>query len=148
MKLSLPSGSKRDVRAQFAVIAYRIVDGKTKVCLITSRRTGRWIVPKGWPMARTSAAKAVSIEAFEEAGLKGNVHPDSLGLFAYEKRIVKKVSYPIIAFVYAMEVTKVMNTWPEAHQRKRKWFSPKKAAKKLSDEGLAQIVAAFDPDTL
>jgi predicted NUDIX family NTP pyrophosphohydrolase len=32
---------------QAGVIAYRILDGKVQVLLMTSRDTGRWIIPKG-----------------------------------------------------------------------------------------------------
>ena len=146
--LKLPRARKTEVRTQFAVLAYRIVTGKsgpkTEVCIITSRGTGRWIVPKGWPMAGLSPAEAVALEAYEEAGVSGEVQPDTLGLFSYNKRMAR-TSLPVIAVIYAMEVTKVHKSWPEAHQRKRRWVSPAKAAKKLSDPELRQVVAGFDP---
>ena len=39
--------------------------------LISSLGTGRWIIPKGWPMHNTTPAGAAGIEAFEEAGVLG-----------------------------------------------------------------------------
>ena len=93
---------------------------------------------------RWEAAEAVAREAWEEAGLEGRVLPDPVGLYSYGKRIARN-SLPVIAVVYAMEVTKVHATWPEARQRKRKWMSPTKAAGRLSDPELRRIVATFNP---
>lgn len=150
-RLKLRRARKTEVRTQFAVLAFRREQTekkeKIRVCLITSRGTGRWIVPKGWPMRGMSPADAVATEAWEEAGVKGEVLPQTLGLYSYDKRMARN-SLPVIAVVYAMEVSKVHKTWPEAGQRKRKWVSPKKAAEKLSDRELARIVANFDPDLL
>ena len=146
--LGLPRARKTEVRTQFAVLAYRIEEGrkgkKVKLCLVTSRGTRRWIVPKGWPMAGLSPAAAVAREAWEEAGLEGRVHPNALGLYSYDKRFGGS-TLPVIAVIYAMEVTKVHNSWPEDGQRTRKWMSPKKAAARLSDPELRRVVATFDP---
>lgn len=149
--LRLPRARKSEVRTQFAVLAYRRVPGKKggklRVCLITSRGTQRWIVPKGWPQAGVSPAESVSREAFEEAGLEGRVLPQTLGLFSYDKQMPEG-SLPVIAVVYAMEVTREHDDWPEAGERRRKWMSPAKAARKLSDPELRPVVAAFDPARL
>ncbi len=46
----------------------------SRCCLLTSRDTGRWVIPKGWPMNRQDAAYEVAArEAFEEAGVRGTV---------------------------------------------------------------------------
>ena len=47
---------KRDVRSQFGALPYRIREGKVQVMLVSSRGTGRWIIPKGWPMNRSCIA--------------------------------------------------------------------------------------------
>jgi 8-oxo-dGTP pyrophosphatase MutT (NUDIX family) len=52
---------------QAGVIAYRDNHGKIEVLLITSRDTGRWIIPKGNIGGRTTPAKAAEKEAYEEA---------------------------------------------------------------------------------
>ena len=49
LPLKLRAASKNDVRSQFAALCYRIKAGNPEILLITSRGTGRWIVPKGWP---------------------------------------------------------------------------------------------------
>ena len=58
---------------QAGVIAYRIVDAKVQVLLITSRDTGRWIIPKRNIDAGATPAKATQREAYEEAGVKGTI---------------------------------------------------------------------------
>ena len=56
---------------QAGVIAYRILDGKVQVLLMTSRDTGRWIIPKGNIKAGVTPCRAAEKEAYEEAGVKG-----------------------------------------------------------------------------
>ena len=85
LPLSLDGGGKRDVRSQFAALCYRVKDGKTRVLLVTSRGTGRWIIPKGWPMDGKTPAETAAQEAWEEAGVTGKVQDMCLGLFSYRK---------------------------------------------------------------
>ena len=49
LPLKFRAASKNDVRSQFAALCYRMKASRCEVLLITSRRTGRWIIPKGWP---------------------------------------------------------------------------------------------------
>ena len=57
---------------QIAAIPFRLDDrGNVELTLITSNTTGRFIVPKGWPMKGKSGKKAAIIEAREEAGVVG-----------------------------------------------------------------------------
>ena len=50
LPITVNSARKTDVRTQFAALCWRVMDGKVQILLITSRGSGRWIVPKGWPM--------------------------------------------------------------------------------------------------
>ena len=145
--LKFATGRKTDIRAQFAALCWRIVDDKVEICLVTSRTRGRWILPKGWPMHKQTPAAAAAMEAYEEAGLRGEVLDICLGIYSYIKPL-GNVNAPIVAMVYPVHVTDVLSDWPEKHQRKRKWFSPKKAAKKLEEPALKRIVATFDPALL
>jgi hypothetical protein len=51
---------------QAGVVAYQVVDGKVRVLLMTSRNTGRRIIPKG-----NIGAEQQKDEAHEEAGTEG-----------------------------------------------------------------------------
>lgn len=140
----LKNAGKRDVRSQFCALPYRIKDGKPQVLLITSRGTGRWILPKGWPMHMSTPAEAAATEAFEEAGVKGKAIDSVVGFYTYTKTF-DGTRYPVVAAVFPVRVDKLLRNWPEKGQRKRKWVSQKKAARLLSDPGLSDIVRQFDP---
>ncbi len=79
---------RRAIRVQYAALPYRITKpGVLEFMLITSRGTGRWIIPKGWPMKGRKPPKAAAREAFEEAGLRGEIGGKAVGSFTYEKFI-------------------------------------------------------------
>ena len=63
--------------------------------LVTSRGTGRWIIPKGWPMKRKAPHAAAAREALEEAGVVGEVQSSPLGSYSYEKRLKKGARYRV-----------------------------------------------------
>ena len=75
-------------RVQYAALPYRR-KGKSapEVLLVTSRETGRWIIPKGWPLKGKAPHKAAAREAREEAGVVGKINRRSVGSFSYEKRL-------------------------------------------------------------
>jgi 8-oxo-dGTP pyrophosphatase MutT (NUDIX family) len=68
--MASPKKTVRAVRVQYAALPYRD-KGKssTEVLLVTSRDTGRWIIPKGWPLKGKTPHKAAAREAREEAGV-------------------------------------------------------------------------------
>lgn len=144
LPLRLRTGRKTDVRAQFAALCWRVKNDKVQICLITSRTRKRWIIPKGWPMHKQTPANAAATEAFEEAGLSGEAIDFCLGVFSYNKPH-KVGNAPIVTMVYPLHVTHVHSKWPEKKERRRKWMSPAKAAKKISEPELKRIVAAFNP---
>lgn len=145
--LRLPRAARTEARTQFAVLPWRLDKGKVRICLVTSRGTGRWIIPKGWPMEDVSPAQAAAIEAWEEAGLKGHVLPRPIGIYATTKRF-ETTEIPVIAVLYGMQVAASAASFPERAERKRKWLSPKKAAARLDEPELAHIVRRFDPHSL
>ena len=63
LPISIGGAKKSDVRTQFAALCYRVVKDKVQVLVISSRGTGRWIVPKGWPMDGKTPAEAALQEA-------------------------------------------------------------------------------------
>ncbi|MEM1303059.1 MAG: NUDIX hydrolase, partial [Pseudomonadota bacterium] len=87
LPLSVDITDKRDVRTQFAALCYRIVSDKTQILLISSRRTGRWIIPKGWPIDGRTPSSCALTEAWEEAGVVGKVTGGCLALYTYLKDV-------------------------------------------------------------
>jgi 8-oxo-dGTP pyrophosphatase MutT (NUDIX family) len=145
-EIILGDAAKTDLRTQFAALCYRIRNDKVQFCLVTSRRSGRWIVPKGWPMNGQTPMDAAATEAYEEAGVRGKIEPRPIGVFSYYK-VRSQNELPCIAVVYPLKVKKVLQTWPEHKERHRKWLSRKKAAALVDDAELSQIILRFQPDT-
>jgi len=148
LPLNLGKGQKTDVRTQFAALCYRIVRDKPQVMLITSRGSGRWIIPKGWPMDGRSPAESAAIEAWEEAGVRGKVHERCIGVYAYQKMLGPEQGIPCLAMVYPLRVKSLAAKFPESGQRKRKWMTRKKAAARIDEPELAHILRRFDPSLL
>lgn len=54
-------------------------DGDTQILLVTSRDTGRWVLPKGWTEKGLSGARLAAKEAYEEAGIVGEAGAKPVG---------------------------------------------------------------------
>jgi 8-oxo-dGTP pyrophosphatase MutT (NUDIX family) len=139
---------KTQLRTQFAALCFRQRNGKTQVLLVTGRKSGKWILPKGWPMPGRAPAQVAAQEAWEEAGVKGDPIDRCLGLYSYRKNTRQGVTLPCIALIYPVKVRRLKKSWPETGQRRRKWFPLKKAARKVSSPQLAQALRDFDPARL
>ncbi|MGR3464772.1 NUDIX hydrolase [Limimaricola sp.] len=140
LPLRIAKQHQRLGRTQFAALPWRAVADGIEICLVTSRGRGRWILPKGWPMDRTTPAGAAAIEAHEEAGLLGLPEDRCLGIWSYAKS-----GTPHFAMVFPLRVTQVLDDWPERAERRRRWFTPAHAAAKLDAPELRQMVLGFVP---
>ena len=128
---------------QVAVLPFVIIGEEAKVLLLTSRRRGRWILPKGWPEKNLPLNATAMTEAMEEAGLAGQVADRAIGTYTYKKRM--KGGYEVTSHVsvYPMLVSHHHLDWPEKDEREFQWFSLKKAQKKLDDPGAAKLIGSL-----
>ena len=145
--INLPASQKRELRSQFGAICYRVKDGTIQILLVTTRRTGRWMVPRGWPIDATTPAQTALREAWEEAGVRGKVTGNCVGVYSYIKELDDDDDLPCLVALFPVKVQDLEKSYPERKERKRRWFTPKKAAEKLDEPELSQIVKAFDPAT-
>ncbi|SMX43853.1 hypothetical protein COL8621_02395 [Actibacterium lipolyticum] len=99
-------------------------------------------------MDGVTPAKAAAAEAWEEAGVEGRVMDFVLGIYSYNKTVQNKVTLPCVVAVFPIKVKRLSDDFPEKGERKRKWFSLKKAAARVNEGELAQIIANFDPTHL
>jgi len=143
--IDLTDVHKSDVRTQFGALCFRMVRGKPEVLLVTSRRTKRWIVPKGWPMDGKTPSESAEIEAWEEAGVRGKVYDRCLGVYSYRKSMEDDEDLSCVTMIYAMKVREFAANYPEVEERKRKWLRPKKAAALVDEPDLAHMIRNFDP---
>ena len=122
-------------------VAALCLNGKTgEVLLVTSRGTGRWIVPKGWPMAGRSLADAAAQEAWEEAGVRGRISQAEIGRYHYDKEQERGFAVPIEVRVFPLYVDDLDDRFPERGERKRRWFPPHEAAQLVAEAGLKRIL--------
>jgi 8-oxo-dGTP pyrophosphatase MutT (NUDIX family) len=140
-------GAKTELRSQFGALPWRLNDGKIEVLIITSRGTGRWILPKGWPVHKSTPAEAAATEAWEEAGVEGKLSNMAVGFYSYRKEM-GGADLPIVVTIFPLRVKRIHSDWPEKANRRRKWVSRKKAAKMLDEAELSAIVRTFDPRRL
>ena len=128
-------------RKQIAALPVRFnKNGKLRILMVTSRDTGRWVMPKGWPMDGKKPWRAAEIEAMEEAGVLGTMSKEELGTYVYKKRLFNEKSVECRVTLYPMNVEKLLRRWPERHERRRKWFSPKGAAKAVREPQLQVLL--------
>jgi 8-oxo-dGTP pyrophosphatase MutT (NUDIX family) len=132
---------------QYAALPWRNARS-FEILLITSRETRRWVIPKGWPMPGHSAAECAAQEAYEEAGVRGKMTADAIGQYGYSKRLRGRTKKRFRVDVFAMEVTEVLDLWPEAHERTRQWLSPAEAAVHVNEPELATLIRTFAGDQL
>lgn len=133
---------RRPPELQVAALCYRETSaGQTEVLLITSRDTGRWVVPKGWPMKDKQAAEAALQEAWEEAGVTNRaVNEGRIGCFAYDKRLEGGYDAPVEVEVFKVRVDELAEMYPEHGERTRRWVSPADAATMVDEPGLKEIL--------
>ena len=134
---------KASCRLQVAALPWRRTDAGIEVMLITSRDTGRWVLPKGWPEGTEEFCEAAAREAGEEAGLSGAVARREAGRYRYAKVLSSGVEVPCEVIVFPLEVDQVAERWPEKKKRQRGWFSPKDAATRVREPDLAELIAGF-----
>jgi len=132
-------------RIQYGALPYRWdPDGLMQIMVVTSRGTGRWILPKGWPTKGVKPPKSAAREAFEEAGVRGSVGLKSIGSFTYEKRLDDDgESQPCEVHIFPLLVERQHKVWPEALEREARWTCAEEALDLLDDSGAKDVVAAF-----
>lgn len=127
---------------QVAALCFRR-SPRVEFLLVTSRETKRWVTPKGWPMKDRPDYAAAATEAFEEAGVDGVIAEAPIGSFAYDKTLKSGDAKPVAADVYALEVVRERDDWPERSERTRSWFTPQEAAAAVQEEDLAALILDF-----
>lgn len=139
---------------QVAALPFRIRPGVANshgeavdILLVTSRDTGRWVLPKGNVESGESGPQAARREAQEEAGVSGPVGTAPLGHYRYAKRADDGRVQDRDVAVYALRVREEAADWPERKQRERRWFARAEAAALVEEADLAALIADFGGTT-
>jgi len=120
---------------QSAALPYRGQGDNLEVLLITSRGGHRWLPPKGIVEPGMTAPESAAKEAFEEAGVRGEISERSLGRY-----MQRKWGGICEIEVFPMTVTDELSDWPEADIRRREWLAIPQAVKRVEDETLRKII--------
>lgn len=136
---------QRPPRQQYAALCYRVKkkQGQLEVLVATSRDTGRWVIPKGWPMTDKKAHQVAEREAFEEVGVKGKVEKDVLGFYHYSKTLDSGLKIPVRVQVHALEVHDCLKNFPEKGSRVLEWVSCAEAASRVNEPELKMLLLQF-----
>ncbi|MDJ0628402.1 MAG: NUDIX hydrolase [Rhodobacter sp.] len=114
--------------------------GEIRVLMVTSRDTGRWVVPKGWLLEGHTEAETARVEALEEAGVLGPILPEAIARYEYSKRLDDGQVATCSVGVFPMLVEQELLRWKEQHQRVRSWFTNEQACMAVQEPGLAKIL--------
>lgn len=145
MGAAAPRGAFGATLQQFGALPWRRNRSEEiEVLLITTRRTGRWILPRGWAVKAKTPAETAAREAFEEAGVIGSVDPQPVGEYSYVKMLADGSENDCLVTLFSLQVRGTLVHWPEMDQRQRRWHGLDHACAAASDRQLARLLATLD----
>ncbi|MGC9953563.1 MAG: NUDIX hydrolase [Rhizomicrobium sp.] len=137
------AAAKRTTGIQYAALPYRVSGGTVEILLITSLRTRRWIVPKGWPKEGHEPPACAALEALEEAGVSGETEKIAIGHYRYFKQNKNGVSVLCKVDIFALRVTHERKAWAEKNERERRWCTVAEAAAAVDEPQLRLLILRF-----
>lgn len=128
---------------QFGAIPYTVLENRTVFLIVTSRRTGRWIFPKGGAIAGMKPWEVAAHEAYEEAGVEGEIETTPIGTYRDAKSIgVRRTTIEVE--LYPLRMTRQLEDWPERRQRHRHWVTLPEAKRLLANTRLGELATMLD----
>lgn len=130
-------------RPQAAALGYVERPEGLAYVLVTSRRTQRWIFPKGTVSAGESPAAAAARELAEEAGVLGDAAADPIGTY----RALKATSSGFVELevsLFPVRVRRILDRWDERLQRRRRIVPAEEAAGLIATPEMAELLVAFE----
>jgi 8-oxo-dGTP pyrophosphatase MutT (NUDIX family) len=133
---------------QLAALPWRRGGHGVEVLMVTSRISGHWLIPKGWPMPGRTAPQAAQQEALEEAGITGRIGAGAIGSYRYDKLLKDGSAIACLVDVYPLLVESELDDWRERAARQRRWFSLAEASARAYEPGLRALLGMLDPAEL
>jgi 8-oxo-dGTP pyrophosphatase MutT (NUDIX family) len=117
---------------QVAAICYRRTADSVEFLLVNTNGGAKWTFPKGAPERSMSHSQAAAREAFEEAGVRGEIEPRHFHLYLYSKGVFWKPPgvREFVVKAFLMEVQQTGH--PHEPDRNPTWFLPENARKMLA----------------
>jgi len=130
---------------QSGAIPYAWAGDQPTYLLITSRRTGRWIFPKGAVEDDMTPAASAAKEAWEEAGVRGDIGERVIGTYRTEK-VERHSTRTIAVELYPLRVADQAGDWPERRSRRRHWATYRQALRLIDNAELAAVLDRLHAD--
>ena len=127
---------------QYGAIPYRVVDNEVVFLMITSRRSANWVFPKGSLKAGQSPQEAAAMEAFEEAGVRGEVADQPVGAYLHPRN--NKPDSVVRVELFPMLVTEQLDAWPEEAERFRHWALLPQVRSLMASRHASRIATEFN----
>ncbi|MTH98313.1 NUDIX hydrolase [Roseibium sp. RKSG952] len=139
---------RRPARLQIAALCYRepATGTEPEILLVTTRDTGRWILPKGWPEPDKPAYETAVIEAFEEAGVMGKAERRAYAHFRSFKGLANGLTLRTRVLVFKIRATKLLDSFPEKGQRQVAWLPVSEAIEKADENGVKKLLRRFSSE--
>jgi 8-oxo-dGTP pyrophosphatase MutT (NUDIX family) len=112
-----------------------------EVFLVTSRGSGRWIIPKGNPIRGLTPKEVAAREAYEEAGLTGQIVSGKVGSFEF-RRLRGSASICHVD-AYPLQVKKQVRKWDEQRQRTVLRCDVTTALSLVCSDSLAALISSY-----
>jgi 8-oxo-dGTP pyrophosphatase MutT (NUDIX family) len=122
---------------QAAAVPYRPAGDGYEILLITTKK-GKWAIPKGIIDPGETPQETAAKEAYEEAGVHGEVEDGVIGTFEY-----RKWGEELHVQVFLLRVEETENDFEDADVRKRAWLSPQEARQFIRKRNRGVLTAAI-----
>jgi 8-oxo-dGTP pyrophosphatase MutT (NUDIX family) len=140
---SYQSSGRCAVDHKIGVIPFSLDGERIAIMFVTSQKRGRWILPKGNLKTDESHEAGGKREAFEEAGVNGDILTDFPITTAISKSTAKGLVQTAVTY-YPMLVTEQADEWPEKKKRERHWAMLKHAYQVTDREDYQQLIGLFE----
>ncbi|XP_062217385.1 nudix hydrolase 12, mitochondrial-like isoform X2 [Phragmites australis] len=103
---------------------------EVEVLMISTPNRADMVFPKGGWEDDEDVYQAACREVMEEAGVKGIINRAALGHWVFKSKSSQNSNSPRGAckgYIFAMEVTQELESWPEQATHSRRWVSPAEA---------------------
>ena len=133
-------------RVHVAAVCYRLKDDEPEFLLVRTR-SGRWTFPKGGVDDDATHAEAAAREAYEEAGVKGQIEHEPFHWYFHAKRERFRSQRSLVPVqAHLCEVERLVS--PKEGHREPTWFKADKARRRLSEnrtpELAQEVIAVVD----
>ncbi len=120
---------KRAALCQVAAVCYRWRDSRLEFLLVRTDG-GKWTFPKGHLEPDLAHCRVAEKEAWEEAGVRGRIHPRHFDSYRQPKRLVSGDAREVRVKAYLLEVYR--RSAPREPHRFPTWFTAREAKRALA----------------